>query len=167
MNARNPLARRDGLVIRELDGEILIYDLSSQKALCLNQVAGAVWKMSDGETSAREIAGRISTQLGATVDERTVWSAIDRLGRDHLLQYCIPAPGRVTRRQLAKAAAIAGPLVVALATPAAAQQRSCIDSGHVCTPGGLPCCNKNASCLPNTQTGNTAATLCRLPGSNG
>src|SRR5690242_19229747 len=115
MNMQYPLARKEKLVVRELDGEVLIYDSARNKAFCLHQLAGAVWKLSDGNKSAARIAREISTQLKATVDEKLVWSAIDRLGRDNLLEYCIPVPSR--RQHLkawGKAAAIAGPLVSAL-----------------------------------------------------
>jgi hypothetical protein len=148
MNMRHPLARKEKLVVRELDGEVLVYDSARNKAFCLNQLAGAVWKLSDGQKSAAQIAREISKQLNATIDEKLVWSAIDRLGRDNLLEYCVPMPTR--RQQLkawSKAAAIAGPLVASMALPASAQQgRSCIPSGMPCTPGATPCCNKNKPC---------------------
>src|SRR6266496_544525 len=144
---RHPLARKDRLVIREVEGEVLVYDLARNRAFCLNPLAGAVWKHSDGLTSAARLAERISGELGATIDEQTVWSAIDRLGRDHLLEYCIPMPGRITRRQLAKAAAVAGPLVAALAMPAKADDRSCVPTGKPCSLNGPRCCNPSLICV--------------------
>src|SRR5690348_5808748 len=138
MNAQYPLARKDGLVVRQLDAEVLVYDLARNKALCLNKLAGAVWKQSDGQTSARQIAEDLSGQLSVTVDERMVWAAIDQLGRDHLLEYCITMPARVTRRQqlkyLGKAAAFAGPLVAAVSAVADDDKRSCVPSHKPCTP---------------------------------
>ena len=159
MNTRYPLARKDQLVVRELGGEVLVYDLTRDQALCLNPLAGAVWKLSDGRKSASQIAAEVSRRLGATVDERTVWTAIDRLGRDHLLEYCIPMPVGMTRRQqlksLGKAAAIAGPLVAALSAPTSALAASCIEPGQPCHVGGPPCCNKSQVCRATGKSGPT------------
>jgi Coenzyme PQQ synthesis protein D (PqqD) len=147
MNNQYPLARKDKLVVRELAEEVLAYDLVREKALCLNKLAGAVWKLSDGQKSVREIAENVSQQFGATVEEKVVWTAIDQLGRDHLLEYCISMPAKnsgVTRRKqlksLGRAAAITGPLVAALTPPKASAAQSCIPQGTLCTPGGPPCC---------------------------
>ena len=46
-----PQARRSGLIIQEVDSEILIYDQNTDKAHCLNQTAANVWKYCDGETT--------------------------------------------------------------------------------------------------------------------
>ncbi len=154
MNPHYPLARRDDLVIRELPDEVLAYDLRREKAFCLNKIAGAVWKLSSGERSASQIAEEMSQQLGATISEQVVWSAIDRLGRDHLLEYCVPIPAfssGATRRQqlrsLGKAAAFAGPLVAALTVPKASAAQSCRPANASCTPGDIPCC-KGTPCSP-------------------
>lgn len=154
MNPQYPLARKHKLVVRELADEVLIYDLTRNKALCLNRVAGAVWKRSDGQNSARQIAEDLSEQFGATIEEGAVWSAVDQLGRDHLLEYCIPMPSSIsgmTRRQQLKsfgrAAAIAGPMVAALAIPASADnQGSCIKTGQTCS-ANTQCCSH--ACITN------------------
>ena len=39
-----PRARKDGLVIKELVNETLVYDLERDEAQCLNQTAPLVWK---------------------------------------------------------------------------------------------------------------------------
>src|SRR5947199_4707701 len=124
MNNQYPLARKDKLVVRELGEEVLVYDLTRNKAFCLNGLAGAVWKQSDGQKSATRIADDLSEEFGATIDDEAVWSAIDQLGRDHLLEYCVTKQSSgpvVTRRQqmksLGRAAAIAGRIVAALAVP--------------------------------------------------
>jgi hypothetical protein len=162
MNSRHPLARKNRLVTRELNGELLVYDLARDRALCLNPLAAAVWKQSDGRKTAAAIAADVSRQLSATVDEKTVYAAIDQLGRDHLLEYCVAMP---TRRQqlksLGKSAAIAGPLVTVLSAPTFAQGRSCIPSNQPCVPGGTPCCNKNAICAAGRRG---TERVCLTPG---
>ena len=146
MSGQFSLARKEKLVIRELADEVLVYDLARNKALALNRVAGAVWKLSDGTKSPSQIADALSEQFGANIEETAVWAAIEQLGRDHLLEYCIPTPtaGETRRDHLKKAAAIAGPMVLALAVPTARADNTgtCISGSAPCTPGGIPCCGK-------------------------
>ena len=161
MSTQNPLARKDKLIVRELDGETLVYDLARNKAFCLNRTAAAVWKSSDGERSAARIAEELSAEFSASVEEKMVWSAIDQLGRDNLLEYCVPVPGGksgVTRRKqlryMGRAAAIA-PMVAALTAPKADAAQSCRPANSACTPGSTPCCNGKV-CMK----GNGAAYKC-------
>ncbi len=62
-DSQKPLARSQDLVIQEMPGEILVYDLQTNKAHCLNETAAAIWKSCDGENSV----GDISRLLGKTV----------------------------------------------------------------------------------------------------
>ena len=39
----NPRRRKDEIIVQELNGEVLIYDLKSNKAICLNEVSSLVW----------------------------------------------------------------------------------------------------------------------------
>ena len=38
-NPLNPIARSNGLVVQEMPDEVLVYDLDSNKAHCLNETA--------------------------------------------------------------------------------------------------------------------------------
>jgi hypothetical protein len=60
-----PLAREEGLVIQELPGELLIYDLNNHKAHCLNQTAAFIWKHCDGMTTVCEMAARLEKEFDA------------------------------------------------------------------------------------------------------
>ena len=62
-----PKARSEGIITRELDGELLVYDRTRDRAHCLNKTAAAIWKLCDGATNAPEIAERLS---GAGADGR-------------------------------------------------------------------------------------------------
>jgi hypothetical protein len=155
MSNQYPLARKGKLVVREVEGDMLVYDLTRNRALCLNRTAAAVWKASDGKRDAAQIADELSVEFGASIEENVVWAAIDQLGHDHLLEYCIAKPaGRsgITRRKqlqyMGRAAAIAAPVVVAMTAPHASAAQSCIGANKTCTPGGVPCC-KNAPCMAN------------------
>jgi transposase len=81
-----PIARREGIIRKEVDGELLVYDLTRDKAHCLNESAAAIWKRCDGRTSIKEIAASLAKEVGATVDERVVWLALADLRRTHLLE---------------------------------------------------------------------------------
>ena len=81
-----PQARRSGLIIQEVDGEILIYDQNSNKAHCLNQTAAKVWKYCDGETTLADACSALSRDLETPVDEKLVWYAVDQFSKDQLLE---------------------------------------------------------------------------------
>jgi len=42
--AQLPLARKDQLIVKEVDDEVLVYDLKTDQAHCLNKTAALVWK---------------------------------------------------------------------------------------------------------------------------
>ena len=65
----NPLARREGLVIRELADEVLVYDLDRDRAHCLNQTAAFIWQCCDGRTSTETVRREAPLE---TVSEHTL-----------------------------------------------------------------------------------------------
>ena len=151
----HPAARQDGLVIRELPEELLVYDSETHEAHCLNETAAAVWKLCDGRTSVPEIAAKLSATLGKGIDEDVVWLALEDLWKRDLL-VGEPAPddeAAMSRSQLLRrggiAAAIAIPVVMSVAAPQAAHAASCIPSTQHCNPGQT-CC-PNTPCPTDTQ----------------
>ena len=48
----SPVARTESLIVKEVDGETLVYDLTTDKAHCLNDTATRVWKNCDGRKHA-------------------------------------------------------------------------------------------------------------------
>ena len=95
MKPMKPQVRKDGLVVKELPDEMLVYDLERHRAHCLNPTAALVWKRCDGRTSVKEIATLLQKELKTLpgkpgkpgkVDEKLVWLALDRLGKAHLLE---------------------------------------------------------------------------------
>jgi len=116
----NPVAREENLAIEELDDELLIYDLQSNRAHSLGAAATRVWRACDGRQGPEGIA----TATGLDLD--TVERALDQLRECALLDGQQPAfDNGMTRRTLtfrtAKmgAAAIAAPLIVSIAAPTA------------------------------------------------
>ena len=53
------LVRRDGVLFRQMEDECLLYDGDKSKVHVLNEVAGFVWEMCDGENTARDIEQRV------------------------------------------------------------------------------------------------------------
>jgi hypothetical protein len=50
-----PKARGEGIVVREVAGEALVYDLDTHKATCLNETAARVRKLCDGRRTVADI----------------------------------------------------------------------------------------------------------------
>src|SRR4051812_32621066 len=140
-----PRARRDGLVLRELPEELLIYDTETHEAHCLNATAAFVWKQCDGATAATEIADRATAAFKTAMDEEVVWVALEDLWKRELLEgEAAPArEGTMSRSQVLKraglVAAVSVPVVVSIAAPKAAHAATCIASGQPCAQGQTCC----------------------------
>lgn len=150
-----PAARPSGdFVLRELDGDLLVYDLKRHRASALDPIAAAVWQACDGEQTPAAIARALS-RGDAIIAEETVWTALKLLDRERLLADRLPRQSAgiaVGRRAFvgnaAKAAMIAIPAVVAISAPTPAQAASCLPAGnpcHLANPGA--CCS--STCLNN------------------
>ena len=88
-----PKAKTERLIVREIDGETLVYDRSRDAASCLNEFAARVWRECDGETSVAAIAAALGE------DERAVWLALHQLTKAQLLTEAIAFPPDIERRQ--------------------------------------------------------------------
>lgn len=124
-NPQFPIARKNGLVVQEVPDEVLVYDLDSNKAHCLNQTAALVWKSCDGSKSISDIAKHVGSQSGGRISDDFVWLAIDQLNESNLLEQEI-APnfsGR-SRREVIKTigltSMIAIPVIASLVAPPSA-----------------------------------------------
>ncbi|MDQ1639678.1 MAG: hypothetical protein QOF62_3017 [Pyrinomonadaceae bacterium] len=149
-----PLARTEQLIVKEVDGEMLVYDLKTDQAHCLNKTAADVWKNCDGEKSLNDITAALANDSGAAVDEGAVWLALDQLKQFKLLAEVPSAPASfagMTRRQLVRTlgvAAIALPVIVSITSPTAQAQASCGQSctgNGGCTSNPVGCRNCNGS----------------------
>jgi Coenzyme PQQ synthesis protein D (PqqD) len=134
-----PRARGEGLLVREVEGEVLVYDLESHRAVCLNRAAARVWRLCDGRTTVGGIGRALGDELPGPGGEEVVWLALEQLGRGRLLSERVRRPegaGRVTRRELMRrlglAAAATLPLVTSVVAPTAAQAASLLGPGQPC-----------------------------------
>jgi hypothetical protein len=110
-----PLARKEGLVVKEVSGEVLVYDLNRDKAHCLNETAGLIWKYCDGHNDAAAITRLLERDLKTLVDEKVVWYALSQLGKDHLLEQRVTQPvfmGGLNRRDMIRALGLAAAVAV-------------------------------------------------------
>ena len=157
-NSQFPTARTNGLVVQDVPNEVLVYDLESNKAHCLNQTAAMVWKACDGNTSVSDIARLIGSQTGEKVSDDLVWLAIDQLQENSLLEAQVQTKfaGQSRREALKKigmASMIALPIIASLAAPTsvlAATSCLCpsgpgVQGNFECTsePNGSACGNRD------------------------
>lgn len=154
-----PVARKDGLVIQETSDEVLVYDLNSNKAHCLNQTAAFVWKSCNGDNSISEITRLFEKEIGSAVQEDLIWLAIDQLNEKNLLAADLASKfaGRSRRDAIKKiglAAVVALPVVASLTAPTsvlATASCACVVPGDCGTQTGCPSlvnCNGLGVCAP-------------------
>ncbi len=123
-----PKARKEGLIVRVLGEETLVYDLERDRAHCLNRLAALTWRHCDGKTTVPELISRLEDELPASGKEDLVLSALHQLSQAHLLQGKLKnreETSRFSRREvmkkLGRVAAISLPLVTSITAPVRAQ----------------------------------------------
>jgi hypothetical protein len=159
-NPQYPIARKTGIVVQEMPDEVLVYDLNTNKAHCLNETAAKVWRSCDGKTSIAEIAAN----FGKGNNEDLVWFAIDQLSESELLETQIASQFKgQSRREVIKkiglASIVAVPVIASLVAPQnalAAQSCRCVNDGQCASGPGLSCPTRFCSCAgvcdaPSTQ----------------
>ena len=181
MKKNNPMSRKDEIVVQELDGETLIYDLKTNKAVCLNETSALIWAACDGTRNVSEIGSYASAQLNAPVNDDLIWLALDQFKKESLLD---AAPeenyfGGMSRREVIKkvsiGAAVAIPIVAGLLAPPIYAAGSACGFGCKCngaSTNGIACVTTGGagvSCAANGAPGN--CTICiadaSTPNANG
>lgn len=159
-NPQNPVARKAGLVIQDVPDEVLVYDMDTNKAHCLNNTAALVWRSCDGTRSVPEIAKHVGSLAGEKVTDDFVWLAIDQLNANDLLEKQVEADFKgMSRRDVIKriglTSMVALPVIASLiAPPTAMAAASCnCNSDIECQgPPNLSCpvttCNGSGQCRP-------------------
>jgi hypothetical protein len=154
-----PVARKEGLVIQETTEEVLVYDLTSNKAHCLNQTAAFVWKSCNGNNSIPEITRLFEKEVGSAVEEDLIWLAVDQLNEKNLLEAELASnlAGRSRREVIKKiglATVVALPIVASLTAPTSALASTscaCVNPGACLTQTTCPStsnCNSSGICAP-------------------
>lgn len=147
MKSQKPLCRKDNIVVQELEGEVLVYDLSDNRAVCLNETSALIWQACDGDKTPAEISQFISKKLNAPANEDLVWLALDQLKKENLIENGDALPTHfagMSRREAIKkvglSSLIALPVIMAVTSPAAAAAGSICGAAYlnacVCDLGG-------------------------------
>ena len=134
------MARQNGLVVQEMPDEVLVYDLNSNKAHCLNQSAAFVWKSCDGTNSVEDIVREFESNGKGKVTEDFVWLAIDQLNENGLLDGEVaPRFAGQSRRQVLKTIGLASMVAVPVIASLVAPQKALGAASCTCTgPGTCP-----------------------------
>ncbi|MDX6288278.1 MAG: hypothetical protein QOH42_77 [Blastocatellia bacterium] len=141
-NQLAPKARKNKLIVKELPGEVLIYDEDNHKAHCLNETAALVWKFCDGRTSIPKMTRLLEKEMNVAVPQQMVWLAIKELEGSRLLdmsatqQSWIPQTSRRAVLRTIGIAAVALPLITTITNPTAAAAATCVPGGQPCSPPG-------------------------------
>ncbi len=156
-----PEARREELITKELDGELLVYDRKRDRAHCLNQSAASIWQMCDGRKTLTELAHemiRLSANgLSPEAAEEVVCFTLAELRRSHLLeepkddkpwpQTFLGMPRRDAIRRIGLGAAITLPLIISLTVPTA------VEAAVSCKKPNVPCGSPPECCTSCDTTG--------------
>jgi hypothetical protein len=141
-----PKARRHKLIVKELPGEVLVYDERNHNAHCLNQTAALVWKFCDGRTTIPKMTRLLEKEMSVAVPEQMVWLAIKQLEGSRLLdmsvtqQTWIPQTSRRAVLRTIGITAVALPLITTITNPTAAAAASCVALGQPCVGAGVGNC---------------------------
>lgn len=142
-NTQNPMARHNGLVVQEMPDEVLVYDMDTNKAHCLNQSAAFVWKSCDGNNTVGDIVRQFEANGNGKVTEDFVWLAIDQLNENGLMDSKIaPRFEGQSRRHVLKtiglASMVALPVIASLVAPQKALGSVSCTCTATCPPTGCP-----------------------------
>ncbi len=153
-----PIASTDGIIVEELDGELLIYDTGRDKAHCLNPAAATVWKHCDGRSTVEELQALIAPDAGAADSRAMIVGCLRDFQSRHLVTGTdgwLDSERQVSRRELLKrvsvtaAVVILVPLVTTIVVPTPAAAASCLPNGSPCATNSQ-CCSH--SCQPTGQS---------------
>jgi len=168
-NDFTPKSRKDNLVVQELEGEVLIYDLEKNKAFCLNETSALVWQSCDGSRTIADISDFVGKRLNSQINEDVVWLALDQLSKESLVEKQTELNDKfkgLSRREVIKKVGlgtlIALPMIASLTAPVAAQTGSaCPGSTCTCTISGMDAGGAGMACAPaNTGGCSTTTSMC-------
>ena len=137
-----PVARRDGLLTRDLKDELLVYSRDEHRAHCLNRTAATVFRNADGTRSVADLALLLAPQADRAAGEAVVGETLDRLAEAGLLEGGPAASGwsrREVVRRVGIGAAVLLPAIVSIVAPTPAEAAATCVSNCSTKPDGTPC----------------------------
>lgn len=164
----SPKARQQDIIVQELNGEIIVYDLQVNRAYCLNETSAAVWQLCDGKIGVSEISRQLSGQFDSPADEDLIWLAIDQLKKHNLLENkdeIVSKFDGLSRREAIRKVGlgtmVALPVITSLIAPQAASAASVCGGSCNCSKGNT---SSQFPALCETELGGNAncpkRTLC-------
>lgn len=126
-----PLQRLNNIVIQEAHNEVLIYDLISNKAYCLNETCAIVWHLCNGKNSLEDIHRNTDIKLQSSFSKELVWLALDELKRNNLIvnsETIQPSFNNLSRREVIRkvglGSLVALPVIASIIAPSAVHAQS-------------------------------------------
>jgi len=142
-----PKARNRDLLIEDVGDELLIFDIGSNRAHCLNGSAAAIWQHCDGTRSIATLAEHLFPGLEPTDGQRLIGVGVARLRRRRLVENSTTdASVDLSKRHMVKkmailaaAAGFAAPIVSSVLAPTPAHAFTCLGRGMPCMANGQCC----------------------------
>jgi Coenzyme PQQ synthesis protein D (PqqD) len=155
-----PKIKKDTVTQETNEGEVLIYDLTTDKAFLLNPMSGSIWNLCNGEREISTISRMLSTSLNEQVSEEFVFLAIDQLKSNNLLMPMETDAKfknfnrREVIRTVGLAAAVMLPMVSSLVAPRAAHASSiCAGTGGAAGATTTTGCQPEAAAVATLRAG--------------
>ena len=156
-----PKSRNKNVIVQEVSNDTLVYDLVTNKAVCLNETSASIWKLCNGTNTVREISEKMTSKLKESISEEYVWLALNQLKKENLIEEndditdkYLGLSRRDVIRKVGFGSMIALPLITSIVAPRAIAAQS------VNPQNNLPL---GAACLGNS---NCASNFCTVPGDN-
>lgn len=130
MNVK-PTAKTSQILIQQLDNELLIYDLKTNRAFCLNETSAIIFQLCDGTRTVPEISQTLNKTSDPFISEELIWLALDGFKKEDLLEESdridIDFNGLTRRKviqRIGMASMVALPLISSVVAPSAALAQS-------------------------------------------
>jgi hypothetical protein len=141
-----PKAVGEGLIVRPVGAETLVYDTHRHRMHCLEPLIARIWRCCSGRRTAAQVAAAAS-DARTVVDVGMVELALLRLRRARLVEPEAPsaAPGLGRRELLGRTAGLGGLALLTLGAPTVLQAATCTTLAECRALGNsnctsLPCC---------------------------
>jgi hypothetical protein len=145
-----PKRRDDGLIVRQLEREVIVYDLERHEAHCLNPEAARLWNACDGNRDEWEILHLVYGDLPGQGHEAALLFGLQQLREKHLMEgdtagATPESAAHISRRDIfvrygkVAAVTVALPAVMSIVSPTPAEAASCLASGASCSSSSQCC----------------------------
>ena len=139
-DSEKPRAKRDDIIVSEVEDEVLLFDVRKNRAHALNRTAAEVWRACDGATTIQDLSVHLE-RLGVRPAGEAVSLALRQLSQADLIWggYDSPMKDGLSRREFGRRAGQVGlaatvaPFVASIVAPTALAANSPICPSGPCT----------------------------------